>query len=117
MCSQEEMQKIVNDSEKRIEARIDSKLKLLEEKVMDKVELSHTSVAKTISNLGGELNEGMKEMSKSFDNLSKLTSESIQSIKIRSVNWDNTTKIVYGLVALILTSVITALVAVIIKVT
>lgn len=53
MCSKEDVQKIVEDSEKRMEA----KLVALEDKWQTELEKSHTAVAGSVSDLGAEFKQ------------------------------------------------------------
>jgi len=100
----------------KIESVIDSKL-------ADLITQSHNQTAKTHSNIMGEIHEVKKSIDhlevkqeehlRKFDEYIKLDSQWKAEIGKRSVNWDNSTKIIYTLVGTISLGVIGALIALI----
>ena len=69
---------------------------------------SHQGKVTEVSDLVSEIKKDVKEIKSIF-------AEHERNFEIRAVNWDNTTKIVYGLVAIMLTALIGGLMALVLR--
>jgi len=77
MSSNEETQKIVAESEKRIEDRFDAKLDALEKRFMDKIDASHTAVAGTVSDFGNDIKEVKNSMNNFINKINSWKNEHV----------------------------------------
>lgn len=62
MCTRDEVNKIVSESEKRIVALVHEEIAKLRKEVRTDRENSHMALSKTISNLGGEFIKAVQEL-------------------------------------------------------
>lgn len=94
---------------------------LMEEYLRDLVLQSHNQTAKTTSNIMGEIHDIKQDVLdiKQGQERTNVVVEEVKRTLIemdkRAVNWDLTTKIVYALVGVILTTVIGALLVIVLS--
>jgi len=98
MCSKEEVEKIVNESEKRMEL----KLEALEQKWQNELERSHVAVAGTVSALGAEFKDIAKDFKAFVQKWDHIEADDLR-IVISSYNGIATVKnIITGMATVIL---------------
>lgn len=84
-------------------------------RLIEELTLEVKQVTKDQKDFSESITQTIEKIDEHLDKAVRRIDASLVDMDKRSVNWDNTQKIVYGMVALLLTSVIGALIALILK--
>lgn len=76
---------------------------------------SHQGKSTEVSSLVAEIRKDFGEVKDDIKDIKNTFTKHETNFKVKSVNWDNTTKLVYGLVVTMLTIIISALMYLVVK--